>query len=285
MELELRDRYADLIVDPRRGRARARVRQLQADLERMIGELDQQARVFVQEGLPAVYVAGALVAGSQFSWSQIHAEAFQQIAVDTYTDLLTGARNMQQSTLGAVRTAVQAGVERSIVLGDTAQQAGRETARRLAAQGIGSVTYRNGARVGIGTYGEMVLRTKTASAFNVGTLNQGAQLGVEVYEISDGADCGLTAHSDGTNANGMIVDAQTAALYPYAHPNCRRSFSPRLDLTAADAGTFQPSTTPEQREDQAAFERQLAQARAARQARRTARTPRAPRTGRTPAQV
>ena len=61
-------------------------------------------------------------------------------------------------------------------------------------------------------------------------------------------NCGWTSHDDPQQANGRIVPLEVARQYPLSHPNCRRSSTPRPDITSADqaehADRLAPETTP-----------------------------------------
>lgn len=243
-------------------------------------------------GLGEIYAAGATeqsgVLGQAFQWAQPHFGAVDRIAADTFSDLLTATTYVEDAVKGVIRQAAKLNTGRKLTTGKTAVQAGNVLAKDLRASGIGVVTYRNGARHGVGEYARMVMRTKTAVAYNAGSLNHSTAAGTKFFEIFDGADCGLSYHDDPTLANGLVVSALTAAAFAIAHPNCRRSFGARPDVEKLphDQPTFDPSTTAAQRADQAAFEKFLRdQQRASRNRRArvprskitTKRTPRKPR--------
>jgi hypothetical protein len=165
-------------------------------------------------------------------------------------------------------------------------------ARRLAAdlrtefgrRGIGNVTYANGARHSFGEYAEMLLRTKTGVAYNQGTLNHSRANGIQVFEILDGSECGLTSHYDPEKANGRLVTLEFAQAFPLAHPNCRRAIAPRPDVASVDEPGVRSVVSDEARKDQTAFEQalkaQTAAKRAGLDAGRAGRTGRSGRPGR-----
>jgi predicted ABC-type ATPase len=121
--------------------------------------------------------------------------------------------------------------------------------RVLETHGIHAVQYSNGAKHGLAEYSEMAMRTTTAKAYNSGTLGSTPDVGF--YEIFDGPNCGLSFHEDPTLAMGLVVDKLTAETYLISHPNCRRSFGPRPDVTSAAQAKETPgSVTPEQTQAQ-----------------------------------
>lgn len=290
-ERDLNRRLDDVLTrGPEWYRESARLRGLQREVEARMSDirfaLDERS---LGQGLGEVYGFGASdiegVVGERFGWSSAHLGAVDRLAHDTFEDLLTATRYVETSAKATIRQAARLATRFKVVGGQTAIQAGNELARTLRSSGIGVVTYRNGARHGVGEYARMVMRTKSAVAYNVGGLNHSAAAGVKLFEIVDGHDCGLTFHLDGTLANGLVVDGETAAAYPIAHPNCRRVFVPRPDLSPKEVQsgvTRRPSTTAAQRADQAAYEKFLAEQTARRAGRRARRAPRQRREPRTP---
>src|SRR5690606_7741166 len=100
----------------------------------------------------------------------------------------------------------------------------------LAERAIHAVTYADGKRVGLTSYTDMLMRTRTAEAFQQGGFTQGRALGITWWEIMDGPTCGLSYHDDPTLADGMIVPTDMAERYPISHPNCVRVTTPRPDI-------------------------------------------------------
>lgn len=224
-----------------------------------------EAARFVRGDLPTIYAraAQAAIDGVPFSWTPFHVDAVTELARDTYEDLLR--RSQEAGRVGAtfVRAVRRAGREQvpSIPEGVTATEAGRAFQVELEDRyGISSVTYRNGAVHTAREYTQMIARSKTAVAMNLGALNRWSEYGVAYVEVFDGSQCGWRGHDDPDRANGSIRRASEAVAYPISHPNCRRAFGPRPDIrTAKDARTAQPTTTAAQRADQAQAEREQAE--------------------------
>lgn len=73
----------------------------------------------------------------------------------------------------------------------------------------------------------MVARTEMAGANNLGSVSRYRDSGiVESVRVFDGPDCGWTDHNDPDAADGSVRSLSDAEDFPYAHPNCLRSFSP-----------------------------------------------------------
>ena len=267
----------------------ARISEMQQRLATELEDLRGTTRGWLARELPAVYRQGADIStgviGGEFVWSQIHRDAVQALADDTFRNVLIATEYVDEDVKRWAREVGRMATEGVLIEGATPQQM-RDAilgGKRFAGMPppVGAVTYRNGAVHSLKSYGEMLVRTKSAQAFNSGTVNQATSLGVRRFETFDGSTCGWAFHRDTVRANARIVTAQQASATPLSHPNCRRGFGPRPDLDDLgdpDAfGPFPVSTTAAQRADQAAFETARAAARSA----RTARTPRTARTART----
>lgn len=262
-----------IAADPRRFRRRARLAELRAAVEAELDVLDAPTRRWLTVTLPEVYAAGAEVG---ITWSGLHRSAVQQLASDTFTELLAATRYVRADTKRFVREAAKVLSEQTLTTGRTAQGQARGLARLLRERGIAAIRYRNGARHGLADYADTVLRTTTARAYNAGTVNDATGRGVEVFEVFDGAGCGWTGHGVGPEANGMIVTAEQALAAPLSHPRCQRGFSARPDLAVAQAANVSAARSP------AALVATAAEVVTAARTDRAARTPREPRQPRRP---
>lgn len=242
-----------------------RLKELQAIVSRLGDQVDALAAASVLASTQVAYEVGAFAMAissrTAASFSTVDANTIAALAQDTMDDLLRGTQGMRESSRELVRTMSRDWVRAKIYTGMTAEQAGVRLAADLADRTITSVVYADGRRVGLSTYTDMVLRTKTATAYQEGSFNQAEALGIGWMEIFDGAGCGWTSHDDPQRANGLIVPLEEARLFPLSHPNCRRSSSGRIDIDSADdAARAQPSPSDAQRADQAAAERARAEA-------------------------
>lgn len=227
-------------------------------IEAFMATVDEDVRRFLTLHLGPRYEAGAVEAtGAPVgSWSAAHQQALTSLATDTYEDFLKRARAAEQVSeafVRAVRDASAKELPKLAAGGRTARQAADRLEKRLLTDyGITHVTYANGAQVTVRTYARMVARTKSAVAYNAGTLNGAYAVGVRFVEVFDGADCGFTSHEDPDKANATVRHIMDAAKHAIAHPNCTRGFGPRPDVTnPTEAKNAEPSTTAEQRADQA----------------------------------
>jgi hypothetical protein len=255
---EVTAELARINEDPARFRRSARLRETQARVEALMAHADAQAHDWLQRTYPSVYGAGAESAaaslGSSFSWSAPHLDAVTALAQDTFRDLLAATDHVSRTTRRLIRQLTQSRVLSSVTTGRPAQQAAVELRRLLEDEGVSAVVYSDGSRHGLAEYAEVVVLTKTAVAYNAGTLNHSVGLGTRYFECFDGPACGLRSHDDRPLASGMVASAQTVADFPISHPRCVRSWGPRPDITTdEEAAAAGASTTPAQQADQVSF--------------------------------
>jgi len=241
-----------IAADPLRLARQRRLREMQRRIGTILENLDARTLEWTTHTLPQSYAAGAVLgaqqAGGEFVWSQIHQEAVQALVDRTYSDLLEATKFTAKTTKALVRTIVRDQAIQKAIQGRTAVDAGSRVRQILAKQGIHSVVYKDGSVHGLREYGQMTIRTISATAYNEGTLNAAHSLGVTYWEVFDGPDCGWTTHEDPETALGKIVTRDEALSWPISHPNCRRSFGARPDLVdpAAAAAAQGGQVLPEQ---------------------------------------
>lgn len=207
-----------------------RLLELQEAVEREMDRLDRRTnRWFERHGMEA-YAAGFRAAAPDLSFTLVHDDAARRLADDLFRDLLQATKYVRRDTKRFIQDAARIAAQ-STVIDRTAPQAGRDMMRQLVREnGIKAVTYRNGAKHPLGEYSQMTIRTKTALAFNEGGFDSSPE--VEWWECFDGPECGLTFHEDPTQANGLILPRDESRANPISHPNCRRSWGPRPDITS-----------------------------------------------------
>lgn len=273
------DAQQQIAADPFRWRQKKRLLELQRAIEGKMAELDAAAREWVQTQLVRPYAMGAAAGAAELSqpaaavWNLLPHEAISRMATDTLGDLLKATRFVRRTTKTLIRAIGRDQVLAKLTQGQTAVQAGRRMAQILEQRGIHAIRYADGSHHGLKEYAEMLVRTKTGEAYNLGTLEAQEALGVEFWECFDGADCGLTSHQDPVKALGRVIDKDTALRYPLSHPNCRRSFGARPDVkTKAHAEQASSHITASQIADNVAADRERARAQEARRYRRRSLT-------------
>jgi hypothetical protein len=229
--------------------------EFQSSIVRFMARVSGDTVKFIELHIGPRYAMGVRsVSGGDMSWTQPHTAALTSLATDTYGDFLRRAQEAQQVSeafAAAVRTAAGRELPKIAAGGRTAKQAGDRLEERLLTEyGINHVTYRNGAKVPVRAYAHMAARTKSAVAYNAGTLNEAHQLGIGYVEVFDGPLCGWTSHEDTDKAARSIRPVQEAAVFAIAHPNCTRGFGARPDITSEDdLGSAKPFVTDAQQAD------------------------------------
>lgn len=282
-EVKIHAELSVILDDPNQSRRVRRLRALAAEIDRRTSSLEAEARAFLNSSLPSAWSAGANNAAvGQFTWTQGHRQALGLLAQDTYTEVLRATRRMSRDVKTLVRGAASEVLPSKVITGQTALGAGRELEQRLLRMGVSALTYADGRNIRASTYAEMLARTKTAAAYNLGGLNQMKGAGIRFVEVIDSADCGLVTHGDGFKPQGTVMPVEVMAAYPISHPNCIRDLAPRPDVVdESEAAVAESWRSPEAAADQLNFERYLRETGTpARAAGREPRTPRTPRTSR-----
>ena len=190
----------------------------------LMDEVDAQAAATITRAMTTAYETGAWVTAisglAEPTFTAISSAAITGLAQTTMDDLLTATSGVRETTKALIRELARDQVINVLYTGVTPADAARDLRRLLETHQIHAVTYADGKRVGLAQYSEMILRTKTAEAYQAGGLDQGEALGWGWWEIMDGVGCGWSNHEDAQKANGMIVDLETARAHPLSHPNC-----------------------------------------------------------------
>lgn len=240
---------AEFPDDPRRWRQLRRLREVERSIARELKAVDDTAARWLEQTFPRAYQLGAAFSagqlGERFAWTLIHREAVEHMATDLFGDLLDATRHVNADVKRLVRAIARDEALGSLLESRTVIQAARRMERIVETHGVSAVVYRDGSRHGLREYSEVALRTKTAVAYNTGTLGGAPE--VIWWEVTDGPDCGWTFHGSPDLALGKIVTREEALTYPIAHPNCRRAFGPRPDLrTREQAAAARGHVNPEQ---------------------------------------
>lgn len=241
-QANLTARLAEIMGDDNRRRQQTRLREQIRTVDAIADGLEEGTRGWITDNLPALHEAGAragaTAAGTEFAWTAPHAEAVQQLATNVWTDVAENLSGMRAQTKRKLRELAADAAREQIVEGRTASASARLLERWMVDNGIGTVTYRNGAQHLAADYADTLARTVTANAYNEGTFTQADVDGFGWMEVFDGGGCGWTSHDDGDLANGTVRSLQDCRDHPLSHPRCARSFSPRPDVAsqaAADA--------------------------------------------------
>lgn len=251
-------RMRRLIDDPRAQTKRARLAEMRDEIARQMAALDDETDGYVRNSFPDQYAA-AMNSGyaevapdpARFVFTQADRQAATLLGKELLTDLTAARLQVEESTRTLIRKIGRDSALQAVLQGDTARQASREMRRLLASDGIHAVTYANGARHGLKSYAEMVVRSQTAIAYNTAVIH-GMEQGTDTalfIEVFDGPSCGWEYHDSPRRAAGLILSPVEAAAFPISHPNCRRAFGYRPDIETkeqADQASSSVATGQEQ---------------------------------------
>jgi hypothetical protein len=264
---DILDLQQQIAADPAKWRRRRRLNELLKAVEDKMAELDSATRVWTSSELVRPYALGAAAGAVELGesaaavWTMLPEEAISRIATDTLDELLKSTRYVRRTTKALIRAVAKDEILAKLTRGDTAVQAGKRVEEILKQKGIHAIRYKDGSRHGLQEYSQMLVRTKTAVAYNLGALEAQEALGIEFFECFDGPNCHWLTHNTGPLALGKIISKDEALEHPISHPSCRRAFGARPDITtkgAAEAAT--PSVAPSQ--TQAVVEADQARSRA-----------------------
>lgn len=272
---EILDAQERIATNPLEWRKRRRLAELQQAIEDKMAELDAMTREWMTTQMVRPYALGAAAGAAELAqpaaavWNLLPQEAISRVATDTLSELLKSTRYVRRTTKTLIRAIARDEILAKFTQGRTAVQAGQRVRQILEQRGIHAIRYSDGSRHGLAEYSQMLVRTKTAEAYNLGSLEAQEVLGIEFWECFDGPSCGLTTHKDPVKALGKVFDKDTAVKYPTSHPNCRRAWGARPDVkTAAHAKIVSSTVTAAQTADQVQADR----TRVAQQFRRRAKT-------------
>ena len=240
--------YEAAVLEPSRTRQAARLRQLIDTNEAIVDGLVDASRTWIGATLPELHAAGASAAaeaiGTAFAWTAPHVAAVEELAASTWDDVASKLQDIRSDTRKALQAQVRDATRSALLESKTATQAGRDLAKQAARQGIGSVTYSNGAKHTVRDWADSTIRTTTAEAYNQGSITQCRVDGIEHVEYLDGDGCCEgPGHDVGPLANGMVVKLDDAVTI--SHPRCRRALIPapdaqRLPAANRDIGPPRP---------------------------------------------
>ncbi len=182
-------------------------------------------RKWAETVLPEVARMGAAeaakVLGTNVSTGRLFGATVKRLQRDAFDDIAGQTKFMRSDTKRLLRDIVKETTELHVSKGLSILEARKIVATRMEALGIRAFVDNAGRSWKPKTYATMAIRTRTALAYNTGTIVKAREEGVTRFEVFDGLSDELCA-----SANGTIVNEEWARANPIAHPNCRRAFAP-----------------------------------------------------------
>jgi hypothetical protein len=238
-EVELRRDLERLVrtvaLDPTSS-ARFRAQQRRALLTRigvMRADLIGKTTVFAEESMARIYAQGMLRAdvlsaaaglrAGPASFTQVHRAAVEILAMDSFDDLARSVSFLEPQAKRVLREAAKARTTIGALTGSSVRSDTSALVRELTTRGVTGFVDKAGRNWRLSTYAEMVIRTKSAQAYNTGTVLRAEETGTEVFVIRDGERSG---HKECLAFADTTADARWSLANPIQHPNCVRSFGP-----------------------------------------------------------
>lgn len=201
------DRLERRLVTASRTQAVGIRRRMVREIERLERRMDQWVRIV----MPSLFgPAGSGLTRSALRVSQ----------ADTFDDLMKATSFVKDDVKRASREIAKRRTEMQIQQGLSPDDARRKLTKELDSIGLRFVD-KSGRAWKLNTYGEVVVRTKSAQAYNTGGILRGVESGVREFKVLDGTGDPICAA-----ANGSTWSAQRCLSNPLGHPQCQRAFAP-----------------------------------------------------------
>lgn len=215
---------------------------LQREIKITFRDLGGKTDLWANQSIPRFYSEGFTIAGAEldvgYDFTLVHRDAVEVMVKDTQDDVGGGLQQISASfndkidtqrsweqlstqKLSSIRSGGKSAVTQQLLLGRDVKETARDLRDDLWEDGV-EIVDRSGRRWQMETYTRMLVRTKSAMAFNGGSLNKFAEEGVGRVRVFDG----VVDDQDCARANGQIWTVKYAMNHVISHPNCRRAFGP-----------------------------------------------------------
>jgi len=245
-----------------RGNAVAYEMALIKQIEEEIQKLNIEAHGWAQTEIPQVYYAGtrevdrhleaagllesggASASGKLMRYAEadgllatlalLHTEAIKLIVTNTIEALINANNYVGRELRDSIRQAGLEAAAEKFATGATVKQMQKNLEGKITAQGIHTITAKNGRNINVESYAELVARSTTAEATNRATTNQLTGLDYDLVEMTTHfPTCAICAPLQGrvysiSGNDSRFPPLSTAHGGPYAniHPNCRHRLVP-----------------------------------------------------------
>lgn len=238
-----------------------------ADIAQLLRNLDVTAREWIEqqfalaylngqtEAIRALVTLGAVPQGAVTAQlTGVHLSAVETLARQLFADLTDAHGVVGRRVDDLFRQAGVDAVTRKVTTGQLSKQAQASLRRTLADSGITAFTDARGRQWRLDTYAEMVIRSTTREATNLGRLTQQSQLGHDLVRMTvHHPTCPICAVYQGRVYSISGNDPRYPALYQTVlshgyhtvHPNCGHSFAPYVEaLASSPAADREASNEP-----------------------------------------
>jgi|LSQX01.1.fsa_nt_gb hypothetical protein len=246
--------YLDILETIARKTAKGNVtgfeRAMLEDVNRILLELDNNAVNWANQVIPRVYntfaelvletwiKAGLRPPRMRAGFAQVHRMAVQVLADNFLANMRDAHNFIGRRVRDEWRKASLEVVTEKVAAGQTVREAKNRLQHLIAEMGLGAFRDARGREWRLDAYAEMVARTTTAEATNLGTVNQLRALGHDLMQMtSHDGSCEVCAPYQGRiySISGKSKDYPPLSIVPgisdgywTLHPRCRHRFSPYI---------------------------------------------------------
>lgn len=229
-------------TEPSKAARIIRLNRLQAEVDKTYANLIKQTNIWAKRDLTSMYkqgfYTGAAQLGAGFDFTLPHQEAIELISNDAYEDVATRLQQVSDgfgskiglqkmfdgldaATVSRIQAQSRSSVAQALLTGEDPRSISRRFAQDLWADGV-PIIDAGGRQWNPETYTRMLMRTKSANAYNSGSMNKFAEEGVTRVQVFDGEEDDLEC----AEANGEVWSLRYAMNNVIQHPNCVRAFGP-----------------------------------------------------------
>ncbi len=238
-------------------------KQILSQIDRHLTDLGVDVNAFVKQEIPTYYKLGANQAVEQLQYlgaevpiksgfNIVHRDMIANLVNETassFADSIQTVGRSAQALLGKkVREEIRQQIATGVIQGSTLPNVTKQIKQILADEGLSALVDKNGRHWQLDTYAEMLFRTKTVEARNMGLANRMLENGYDLVQVSihfstheacrvwEGKILSMTGNTPGYPT---VDQATEDGLF---HPNCRHAINALAPDLAAKTLAWNPIT-------------------------------------------
>jgi len=231
-------------------------------IDQILLELGKDIQGFLDKNVPPFYKDGADHAVRQLknvgvklrvtkNFNQLHKDSIVALIDSTfasYAEAITGVKRSANRLLDvAKQELVQQEIAHGVVTGDALRTVRRNIKGLLVEDGLPALIDKAGRKWELDRYSEMLFRTKTSEARNLGLANRMVENGYDLVQVSShGATdvCGpwegkILSVTGDNKKYPSVAEATEAGLF---HPNCRHVINTLIPSVAKKTRAYDPNS-------------------------------------------
>jgi hypothetical protein len=184
----------------------------------------------------AYKTAGQIAPGFPDAFAVIHREALNVLINKTTITLNMAIEGAGRRLDDAIRAAGQEAIKTKIVTGSTVTKTKKILVEKLKAEGLKVIPKKDGSSISLEAYGELVARSTTREATNLGSITQVQAVGGDLVKMTEHyPTCpvclplqGRVYSISGTSKEYPPLGRAYTGQYANIHPNCRHVLNPYI---------------------------------------------------------